>query len=116
MGTYGNRVGVMSVPLYTNEPDPVERLRLTHEALRAVKDGEELAAIRAAAEISDRVYERIADERFTGRTERDLSHRIEQLFWEHGAEQLAFPVIVASGPNAAQPHAHLSTQPTRESH
>jgi Xaa-Pro aminopeptidase len=76
------------------------------EALRAVKDEEELAAIRAAAEIADRVYERLADERFTGHTERDLSHRIEQLFWEHGAEQLAFPVIVASGPNAAQPHAH----------
>ena len=26
-GTYGNRVGIMSPPLYTNEPDPVARLR-----------------------------------------------------------------------------------------
>ena len=26
-GTFGNRIGVMSVPLYTEEPDPVERLR-----------------------------------------------------------------------------------------
>jgi WS/DGAT/MGAT family acyltransferase len=37
-GTYGNRVGMMSVPLFTNESDPVERLRLTHEALRAAKE------------------------------------------------------------------------------
>ena len=81
------------------------------EALRAVKDREELAAIRAAAEITDRVYERLADERFTGRTERELSHRIEQLFWEHGAEQLAFPVIVASGPIV---EVHLSNVQDRE--
>jgi diacylglycerol O-acyltransferase / wax synthase len=38
VGTYGNRIGMMSVPLFTNEPDPVERLRLTHEALRAAKE------------------------------------------------------------------------------
>jgi WS/DGAT/MGAT family acyltransferase len=37
-GTYGNRIGVMSVPLFTNEPDPAERLRLTHEAMRAAKE------------------------------------------------------------------------------
>jgi diacylglycerol O-acyltransferase len=37
-GTYGNRIGMMSVPLYTNEADPLHRLRLTHEALRAAKE------------------------------------------------------------------------------
>lgn len=37
-GTFGNRVGLMSVPLCTNEDDPVERVRLTHEALRSAKD------------------------------------------------------------------------------
>ncbi|MGO9902398.1 MAG: WS/DGAT/MGAT family O-acyltransferase [Solirubrobacteraceae bacterium] len=37
-GTYGNRVGTMSVPLFTNEPDPLARLRLTHEALRSAKE------------------------------------------------------------------------------
>ncbi len=37
-GTFGNRIGVMSVPLFTNERDPVERLRLTHEAMRAAKE------------------------------------------------------------------------------
>jgi diacylglycerol O-acyltransferase / wax synthase len=37
-GTYGNRIGMMSVPLYTNEADAVRRLALTHEALRAAKE------------------------------------------------------------------------------
>jgi diacylglycerol O-acyltransferase / wax synthase len=37
-GTFGNRIGVMSVPLCINEPDPVQRLGLTHEALRAAKE------------------------------------------------------------------------------
>ncbi len=37
-GTYGNRIGMMSIPMYTNEADPTQRLRLTHEALRTAKD------------------------------------------------------------------------------
>ncbi len=37
-GTYGNRIGMMSVPLFTNIDDPGERLWLTHEALRAAKE------------------------------------------------------------------------------
>jgi WS/DGAT/MGAT family acyltransferase len=37
LGTFGNKIGVISAPLFTNEPDPVERLRLTHEALVTLK-------------------------------------------------------------------------------
>jgi diacylglycerol O-acyltransferase len=37
-GTFGNRIMLMSAPLYTNEPDPVERLRLTHGALSEMKE------------------------------------------------------------------------------
>jgi diacylglycerol O-acyltransferase len=37
-GTFGNRIGMMSVPLFTNEADAFERLRLTHEALRVAKE------------------------------------------------------------------------------
>jgi len=38
MGTYGNKIQLMSVPLFTNEADPVERLRVTHEALADMKE------------------------------------------------------------------------------
>jgi Xaa-Pro aminopeptidase len=72
--------------------------------LRAVKEPEELDAIRRAAAITDRAYERLAEKPFAGRTERDLAWTMEQLLHEEGAEALAFPIIVASGPNAANPH------------
>jgi Xaa-Pro aminopeptidase len=78
------------------------------ERLRAVKDEGELESIRRAAAITDRAYERLADERFTGRTERELAWRIEQLFRDEGAEELAFPIIVAAGVNGSRPHAEAA--------
>jgi diacylglycerol O-acyltransferase / wax synthase len=37
-GTYGNRILLMTAPLFTNEPDPVRRLKRTHEALADMKE------------------------------------------------------------------------------
>jgi WS/DGAT/MGAT family acyltransferase len=36
--TFGNRILLMTAPLFTNEADPVARLVLTHEALMEMKD------------------------------------------------------------------------------
>ena len=74
--------------------------------LRAVKDEPELAAIRRAARVTDAAYERLAGEQLVGRTEADVAWWLEQVFHEEGADALAFPVIVAAGPNAALPHHH----------
>ena len=38
MGTFGNRILLMSAPLHTEIEDPVERLKATHESLRAMKE------------------------------------------------------------------------------
>jgi WS/DGAT/MGAT family acyltransferase len=38
IGTYGNRILLMSAPLFTNIADPVERLHRTHEALSDMKE------------------------------------------------------------------------------
>jgi WS/DGAT/MGAT family acyltransferase len=38
LGTYGNRIGMLSAPIFTNVADPGERLRMTHEALRTAKE------------------------------------------------------------------------------
>jgi Xaa-Pro aminopeptidase len=78
------------------------------EALRAVKDERELDAIRRAGRITSEVYERFAEESFVGRAERDLAWRLDELFHELGADAPAFETIVASGPNAAKPHARPS--------
>jgi Xaa-Pro aminopeptidase len=75
------------------------------EALRAVKDDSELEKIRRAGEITSQAYTQFAHERFVGRTERELAWRLDQLFHELGADAPAFETIVASGPNAAKPHA-----------
>ena len=75
------------------------------ESLRIVKDDAELDAIRRAAAISDAVYAALADERFVGRTERELAWWIERTSRELGADALAFESIVASGLNGASPHA-----------
>ena len=77
------------------------------ERLRAVKEPAELETMREAAAISDRVFAALAEERFTGRTERELAWRARELFHEHGSSELAFDTIVASSDNGASPHADV---------
>jgi len=91
---------------------PVPRRGLV-ERLRAVKDEQELTAIRQACEVTDRMFDRLAGERFVGRTERDVAWTIEQLFHDEGAHAVAFESIVASGPNAARPHARATDREIR---
>jgi diacylglycerol O-acyltransferase / wax synthase len=38
VGTYGNRIMLMSAPLFTDEPDPIARLEETHEAMVDMKE------------------------------------------------------------------------------
>jgi Xaa-Pro aminopeptidase len=75
------------------------------ESLRAVKEPEELEAIRRAAEVTNRAYELLAGEQFAGRTEKELVWRMDVLFHECGADEVAFPTDIAAGPTAASPHA-----------
>ena len=77
------------------------------ERLRSVKDEDELATIREVARITDEAFAALAEERFVGRTERDLSWRIDGLMRENGAHGVAF-AHVAGGPNGALPHAEPS--------
>jgi Xaa-Pro aminopeptidase len=91
---------------------PVPRRGLV-ERLRAVKDEQELAAIKRACELTDEMFERLTDERFVGRTEREVARTIERLFEEVGAPQLAFESIVASGANSARPHARAGEREIR---
>jgi Xaa-Pro aminopeptidase len=84
------------------------------ETLRAVKEPEELEAIRRAAEVTDATYERLAAEQFAGKTEKELVWRMEVLFHECGADGLAFDVDIAAGPTAASPHAVPGDRVVRE--
>jgi len=75
------------------------------EGVRAVKEPGELDAIRRATAITNECFARLAEQRFTGRDERELAWWIESLMHELGADGPAFPVIVAAGANGASPHA-----------
>jgi Xaa-Pro aminopeptidase len=75
------------------------------ERLRAVKDDDEIAAMRRASALSDEVFAALSRERFTGRSERELAWWVERSFREGGAEGVSFEPIVAAGATAASPHA-----------
>lgn len=83
---------------------PLAPTRGLVERLRAVKDAEELAAVRRSAQVLTRAFELLAQERLTGRTEAEVAWWIERTIRELGAEAIAFPPIVGAGPNAALPH------------
>jgi Xaa-Pro aminopeptidase len=78
------------------------------EELRAVKDDDELALIRRGGEITSEAFARLAEERFVGRTEKELAWRLDSLYHDLGGDGPAFPTIVAAGENGATPHAHAS--------
>ncbi|MGZ8694524.1 MAG: M24 family metallopeptidase, partial [Gaiellaceae bacterium] len=63
------------------------------EGLRAVKDEDEIARIRAATEVTNAAFARFAEGRAVGETERDLAWRMTELLHEHGADSFAFPTI-----------------------
>src|SRR3954451_13875236 len=75
------------------------------EALRAVKDAEELDRVRAAARLADEALSDVLSRGLAGRTERDVALDIEFTMRRLGAEAASFPPIVASGPHGALPHA-----------
>jgi Xaa-Pro aminopeptidase len=75
------------------------------ESLRAVKDADEIALIRAGGELCDAIYAWLADEGLAGRAEREVAWAIEQRARDLGADGPSFAPIVASGANGALPHA-----------
>jgi len=81
------------------------------ESLRAVKDESEITAMRRAGVLSDEIFAALAQERFTGRTERELAWWIERSFREAGAEGVSFEAVVAAGATASSPHAVPGDRP-----
>ncbi len=73
--------------------------------LRAVKDEEEITRMKAAQAITDAAFEHIVSFMRPGQTEREVQIELENFMVRNGAEGLAFSSIVATGANAANPHA-----------
>ncbi|MFC1917628.1 M24 family metallopeptidase [Chloroflexota bacterium] len=78
------------------------------ESLRAVKEPEEIALITRAASLTDKAFAYITGIIKPGSTEREIAWEMEKYLRENGSQGLPFDIIVASGPNAALPHAKPS--------
>jgi Xaa-Pro aminopeptidase len=83
------------------------------EGLRQLKTGAELAVMRRALTLTETVMRQVAAELAPGLTERQVAWEIEKRLREGGAEDLAFPPIVAAGPNSARPHHHPGDYPLK---
>lgn len=81
------------------------------EELRAAKDPEEVAAIRAACDLALEALGEILPTVRPGESELLLAARLEAALRIRGSEWHPFPTIVASGPRSALPHARSSPRP-----
>ncbi len=109
-----NRVGFESLTVTVHDhgklkgerPD-VEWVPLAEEmqAIRAVKEEREIQRIRKAASLSAQALSATLGKIRRGVEEREIALELECQIRSRGAEEVAFDVIVASGDNAAMPHA-----------
>ncbi len=76
------------------------------EKLRAVKDASEIAALRAACGIADRALADLVEAGGirAGRSEREVGLDLDERMRRLGSDDVAFPTILAAGPNSAIPH------------
>jgi Xaa-Pro aminopeptidase len=75
------------------------------EALRAVKDAGEVAAIREAVGFAERAFTMLRAGLRAGETEKETADALEHYLRRCGATAASFPPIVAVGPRSALPHA-----------
>jgi Xaa-Pro aminopeptidase len=75
------------------------------QRIRAVKDAQEIASIRAAQQISDVAFLFLLELIKPGLTEFEVAVELDFFMRRQGSEGVAFGSIVGSGPNSANPHA-----------
>ena len=75
------------------------------EALRQIKDADEIARIEKACAISAEAFRYICTVIKPGMTEKQIRRLLEDRLQDLGSEGTAFDTIVASGPNGSLPHA-----------
>jgi len=81
--------------------------------LRAYKDRNEIAIMKKAAAIASKAVAALASEIKPGWTELETALHLEMTARRAGAEEVAFETIIASGENAALPHAKPSNRKFR---
>lgn len=85
------------------------------ENMRAIKSPDEVRKIKRALGITEKALAKTYKFLKPGRTELEAARFLEEAMVDLGAEGPAFETIVASGPNAALPHAVPSSRKIRKS-
>jgi Xaa-Pro aminopeptidase len=88
-----------SGPTLVSTDEIVERLRL-------IKDHHEIEMLRRGGQLLSAVALDVIQDAKAGMTEQELAAKIDWRIKSAGFERCSFETIVASGPNAALPHAH----------
>jgi Xaa-Pro aminopeptidase len=78
------------------------------EEIRQVKDARELESIASAAALTDRAFDHVLPFVRAGVSEWEVALELEFFMRREGSDGVAFPAIVASGPNSALPHARVT--------
>ena len=117
LGFEGDRVTVTVYNKMAELLKGVETISVTGmvESLRLIKDLTEIRKMVRALRITETALEKTVQFMKPGLTEKEVAHNLEENMTALGAEGLAFETIVASGPNAALPHAVPSNRRIRES-
>jgi Xaa-Pro aminopeptidase len=84
------------------------------EAMREIKDEEEIDLIRQAVRLNEEVFTEVYRKLSDYPTERDVALAIEASMRRKGAEAPSFSTIVASGKNGALPHAVPGSSPVEK--
>jgi Xaa-Pro aminopeptidase len=78
------------------------------------KEDSEIRRIRRAQALTETVFDEVVEMVTPGMTERAVAAEVTYQHLKRGAETMAFDPIVASGPNAARPHARPTDRTLRE--
>ncbi|MGH7531252.1 MAG: aminopeptidase P family protein [Gemmatimonadales bacterium] len=84
------------------------------DSMRVVKDGDEIARLRTAIDITVAGHVALMRAARPGMYEYELEAVLEQGFRRHGADRLGYPSIVGSGPNGTTLHYDVNRRRTQD--
>jgi Xaa-Pro aminopeptidase len=97
-----------------NAPEEIVDVRQPLDAMRLVKDAHEIALMRGAAAISSRAHCRAMETARPGWYEYQVEAELAHEFLRSGAQAVAYPSIVAGGPNACVLHYRANNRKIQE--
>jgi Xaa-Pro aminopeptidase len=116
LGFESQHVSVDELSTWSEATEGVEwqPLKGTVEAMRAVKDEDEIDALMRSTRLTDAAFDHLLGVIVPGMTERQAAWEIEAFMRTHSASKVAFDLIVGAGPNGALPHARAGDHAIQE--